>query len=66
MNYFKYTGSNLTAATYQNKRLIMCDVWLYDLIERIKTDSYYSKYDIDWVWTDVNSPCQMLFSSIKL
>lgn len=45
MNYLKYTGSNLTAATYQNKKLIMCDVWLYDLIERIKTDSYYSKYD---------------------
>ena len=45
MNYLKYTGNNFTAAEYKNKRLVMCDVWLYDLIERIKTDSYYSKQD---------------------
>ncbi len=45
MNYLKYTGSNLTAANYKNKKFVMCDVWLYDLVEMIKTDSYYSKYD---------------------
>ena len=45
MKYLNFTGSNLTAATYKDKRLVMCDVWLYDLVERIKTDSYYSKKD---------------------
>ena len=45
MDYLRYTGSNLTATTYNDKKLVMCDVWLYDLIERIKTDSYYSKED---------------------
>lgn len=43
MQYLKFTGNNLTAASYENKKLVMCDVWLYDLVERIKTDSYYSK-----------------------
>lgn len=45
MQYLKFNGNNLTAAGYENKKLVMCDVWLYDLVERIKTDSYYSKRD---------------------
>lgn len=43
MDYLKYEGNNLTTVKYQNKKLVICDVWLYDLVERIKTDSYYSK-----------------------
>ena len=43
MNYLMYSGNNLTKAIYNKKRLVMSDVWLYDLIERIKTDTYYSK-----------------------
>ena len=57
MDYLNYTGNNLTAATYKNKRFVMCDVWLYDLVERIKTDSYYSratntKYIINYHYRD--------------
>lgn len=43
LNYLRYTGDNLTAANYKNKKFVMCDVTLYDLVERIKRDSYYSK-----------------------
>ena len=43
LNYLRYTGDNFTAASYNNKKFVMCDVTLYDLIERIKTDKYYSK-----------------------
>ena len=43
LDYLRYSGTNLTAATYNNKIFAMCDVYLYDLVERIKTDSYYSK-----------------------
>ncbi len=43
LNYLKYSGNNLTVANYNDKKFVMCDVFLYDLISRIKNDSYYSK-----------------------
>lgn len=42
MQYLNYDGGNFTLVNYKDKKLVMCDVWLYDLVNRIKTDSYYS------------------------
>ncbi len=43
LNILHYTGDNLTAAVYNKKKFVMCDVCLYDVMERIRTDSYFSE-----------------------
>ena len=43
LDILHYTGDNLTAAVYDKKKFVMCDVCLYDVMERIRTDSYFSE-----------------------
>ena len=43
LNYLKYTGGNFSAITYNDRKMVFCDICLYDLMDRIKFDSYYSK-----------------------
>lgn len=45
LDILNYTGSNLTASVCENKKFVMCDVSLYDVISRIKTDTYYNSIE---------------------
>lgn len=56
-NYLQYSGNYFQTVQYEYKKLVMSDVNLYDSIERIKTDSYYSsstntKYIINYHYHD--------------
>ncbi len=57
LNLLNYCGCNFTASSYLGKKFIYCDVTLYDLVERIKHDSYYDnveniKYIINYHYQD--------------
>ncbi len=45
LDILNYEGKNFTASVNKNKRFLLCDVTLYDLIERIKKDVYYNSYE---------------------
>lgn len=44
LHLLNYRGSNFTCSNYQGKKFLFCDSILYDLVERIKKDSYYDAY----------------------
>jgi hypothetical protein len=56
-NYLKYSGNYFQTIQYENKKIVMSDVTLYDTVERIKTDSYYlsstnTKYTINYHYNE--------------
>ncbi len=54
LKLLNYSGKNFTASSCMDKKFILCDITLFDLIERIKMDSYYNfNEDIKYITNNI-------------